>query len=709
MAAVPSPPTPTSSPAPLPSPLPPSASASASNPTPAPLIMPSAIKKEEPDSELSRVLKFLQENQLGDAAEKVKRAFATSSPSTASSSSAATGIKTEPATPNVGSQPNNVLASYESEGDPRLYERVYHDLVEFVHNSLDLYRHELALILYPVFVHMYLELIYNSHESTGKDFLDRFSVIQETFFQEDIKKLSFISKKEHMAGSELMENFQTSQFTVRMSRDTYSQLRQQKKYMSEKKYTILWNIIQEHLYLDVYEGIARNKGQIVSTAGGVVGEANRQANRTKIFHGLPKEPDLANYLSVAAESEDPGEEGDKAKKKKAKKDLSFLRKQRNDPNAPSANRMPFPELKDGDKIEKAKKYRELQKRLRLTNESLPSACFYTVLNAKESVTAVELSDDSTLIALGFANASVQVWSLLPYKLKPLKPAETLMDIDQDADDVFHRMMDDNKGEAFKEFLGHSGPVYGLSFDPNKDFLISCSEDGSIRLWSLQTWTCIVNFRGHMSPVWQVLFSPLGYYFASCGHDKTARLWSTEQSQSLRIFAGHFSDVDCIAFHPNGNYVASGSSDRSVRLWDCVTGACVRLMTGHKKSISCVQFSVDGRFLVTGGEDRRILVWDVVYGHLLGDFESHGKRIIALGFSRGGSTLASASFDNSIKLWNFEKFTSELNLEEVNVTHNPNVDKDSKRLHMATFYTKDTGIAGLHFTRRNLLIGVGAFH
>ena len=52
------------------------------------------------------------------------------------------------------------------------------------------------------------------------------------FLQEDIKKLSYITKREHMRGSELMENFRTSQFTVRMSRDTYTQLRQQKKFMS---------------------------------------------------------------------------------------------------------------------------------------------------------------------------------------------------------------------------------------------------------------------------------------------------------------------------------------------------------------------------------------------------------------------------------------------------------------------------------------------
>ena len=50
--------------------------------------------------------------------------------------------------------------------------------------------------------------------------------------------------------------------------------------------------------MDVYEGIARNKSQISATAGGMIGEANRQANRSKVYYGLPKEPGKADsYFS----------------------------------------------------------------------------------------------------------------------------------------------------------------------------------------------------------------------------------------------------------------------------------------------------------------------------------------------------------------------------------------------------------------------------
>ncbi len=308
-----------------------------------------------------------------------------------------------------------MLSSYKSEGDPSLYSVVYNDLTRFIEGSLDIYRHELALILYPVFVHMYLELVYNGHEEAAKEFIANFGPRQESFYQEDIKKLSYITKREHMRGSELMENFRTSQFTVRMSRDTYTQLRQQKKSLSERKHAVLWNIIQEHLYLDVYEGIARNRSQINATAGGMTGEANRQANRAKIFYGLPREPDLSAFF-VDDDSEDEAQDNkdgiDKPKKKKPKKDPLQLRKQRTDPNAPNSSRMPLPELRDVDKAERAKALREIARRQQLSAETLPSIVHYTVLNSSSLVCAVDITDDSSMVALGFADSSVKVCLLI---------------------------------------------------------------------------------------------------------------------------------------------------------------------------------------------------------------------------------------------------------------------------------------------------------
>lgn len=67
-------------------------------------------------------------------------------------------------------------------------------------------------------------------------------------------------------------------------------------------------------------------------------------NRTKIYYGLLKEPDI--QLSVVEEEEDgdAGDGAEKPKKKKPKKDHLLNKKAKSDPNAPPTNRLPLPDL-----------------------------------------------------------------------------------------------------------------------------------------------------------------------------------------------------------------------------------------------------------------------------------------------------------------------------------------------------------------------------
>lgn len=597
---------------------------------------------------------------------------------------------------------SSVLSTYKSEGDPDIYEDTYTCFKRFIEASLDSYRHELAMVLYPAFVHMYLELVYNEHEKQAIKFMERFGPEQEEYYQEDVKRLSCLTKKDHMKGNEFMDNFRSGQFTVRMSRDTYNFL---KRYLQDKKNTVLQNIVQEHLYLDVYEGIARVKAQLDATAGAFLGEAARQANKVKVYYGLLKEPELHIPLD---EDDEGGEADDKPKKKKPKKDPLLSKKARNDPNAPPNSRIPLPELRDADKMDKINAMKEAIKRVRLGPECLPSICFYTFLNSYLGVTVADISEDSTLLAAGFGDSSMRVWTLTPNKLKAMRSAHELETIDKDAEDVLYRMMDDRSGVEMRVLLGHSGPVTAVSFSPDHTYLLSSSEDATIRLWSLLTWTNVVCYKGHCFPIWDVKFSPHGFYFASCGHDRTARLWSTDSYQPLRVFTGHVSDVDCVQFHHNSNYVATGSSDRTVRLWDVLTGGCVRYMTGHKGRIYCLQFSNDGRFLASAGADCKILIWDIAHGHLLAELSGHTDTIYCLCFSRDTAILASGGIDNCIKLWDFARLIDEIDLEDLNISHAPTVRTNCEGLLLGSYPTKATSVLTLHFTRRNLLLASGMY-
>ena len=65
-------------------------------------------------------------------------------------------------------------------------------------------------------------------------------------------------------------------------------------------------------------------------------------------------------------------------------------------------------------------------------------------------------------------------------------------------------------------------------------------------------------------------------------------------------------------------------------------------------------------------------------------------------------------DSTIAIWDFGNLTAESCLEDVNVTHNPDVRRDSEAVLLASYRSKSTPVLGLHFTRRNLLLAIGPF-
>ncbi|KAF4791468.1 Transcription initiation factor TFIID subunit 5 [Turdus rufiventris] len=542
-----------------------------------------------------------------------------------------------------------VLSAYNQQGDPTLYEEYYSGLKHFIECSLDCHRAELSQLFYPLFVHMYLELVYNQHESEAKSFFERFHGDQECYYQDDLRVLSSLTKKEHMKGNETMLDFRTSKFVLRISRDSYQLL---KRHLQEKQNNQIWNIVQEHLYIDIFDGMPRSKQQIDAMVGSLAGEAKREANKAKVFFGLLKEPEFDVPLDDEDE-EGENEEG-KPKKKKPKKDNVGSKSKKQDPNAPPQNRIPLPELKDSDKLDKVMNMKEAARRVRLGPECLPSICFYTFLNAYQGLTAVDITDDSSMIVGGFADSTVRVWSVTPKKLRSVKTAADLSLIDKESDDVLERIMDEKTASELKILYGHSGPVYGTSFSPDS-------------------------------------------------------LWATDHYQPLRIFAGHLADVTCTRFHPNSNYIATGSADRTIRLWDVLNGNCVRIFTGHKGPIHSLAFSPNGRFLATGATDGRVLLWDIGHGLMVGELKGHTDTVYALRFSRDGEILASGSMDNTVRLWDAVKAFEDLETDDfTTATGHINLPENSQDLLLGTYMTKSTPVVHLHFTRRNLLLAAGAY-
>ena len=54
----------------------------------------------------------------------------------------------------------------------------------------------------------------------------------------------------------------------------------------------------------------------------------------------------------------------------------------------------------------------------------------------------DICEDSTLLATGYDDSVVRIWSLTPKKLRTLKSVNELAKIDKEADDVLERIMNE---------------------------------------------------------------------------------------------------------------------------------------------------------------------------------------------------------------------------------------------------------------------------
>jgi tetratricopeptide (TPR) repeat protein len=100
-------------------------------------------------------------------------------------------------------------------------------------------------------------------------------------------------------------------------------------------------------------------------------------------------------------------------------------------------------------------------------------------------------------------------------------------------------------------------------------LAAGDDEGTLRLWNVETGQLKVSFKGHTLAIRSVAFSPDDKTLLSGSADRTARLWDVVTGQELLVLKGHKSPVMLVAFAPDGKRVATASG-AEVKLWLAAT-------------------------------------------------------------------------------------------------------------------------------------------
>ncbi|KAI8850219.1 WD40-repeat-containing domain protein [Chytridium lagenaria] len=575
----------------------------------------------------------------------------------------------------------NFILNETDTNNPEVYSESYGRLRTWIEGSLDTYKIEMKRVLYPVFVHAYLDLVQKGSREQAQLFFNSYRMDHAETQGQDIARLASITEPSHVETNDLAQRFLNNRYNLKLSHYSFGLLL---AFLQENNFTLLTGLINKHLAVKKVDSTASSADEDIGIGGHFHADYSSVNEQQVLLGKLPDDPWLVKEVSTALHN-------DSFETSSSREELMKNLSAEPAADSPSRDSIPLPYSKFTDVSRAVESLKELRNRVRLSGSILPSICSYTFHNTYNTMNCVSVSDDSKICCVGTSDSFIRVWNLTGIKLRSVRIS---------SDGNVHR---DEFGSDSKRLVGHSGPVYGLSVSKDNKFLVSASEDKTVRLWSLDTFMNVVVYKGHNYPVWDVDFSKEGNYFATCSHDRTARLWSTDTINPLRIFVGHNSDVDTVRFHPNSNYIATGASDGQTRLWEINKGSCVRMLNGQHSPITALCFSPDGHMLATGNEDGTIRVWDLGMGKVIKRLKGHEHSIYSVSFSRDGSQLASGGADNTVRIWDIKGDGGDpdgsISLPGREGALCPPI---------GTFPTKRTPIMKVHYMRTNVLLALGPF-
>lgn len=276
------------------------------------------------------------------------------------------------------------------------------------------------------------------------------------------------------------------------------------------------------------------------------------------------------------------------------------------------------------------------------------------------------------------------------------------------DDQIIRLWNMEADNCWNELPGHIGRVWSLSFyreQSGKLYLISGSDDRTVKCWDLEDRKCVWTSESHTSWVRTVCASPTNCLVLSGGDDKVIRAHQMSKTSSPEVqeywaFPTLHNDwILSLAVSPNGNFVVSGSDDGTAHVWDINLGKAIHTFKQHRSAIRAVAISPDGQWIATGSKDKTIrlfalddpeyrehsssplvapeghdgwvrclafhptepilasggydqkaILWSIVTGQPLQVLRGHDEAVVSVDFNPQGSILATGSEDETIRLW-----------------------------------------------------------
>ncbi|OIW28999.1 WD40 repeat-like protein [Coniochaeta ligniaria NRRL 30616] len=200
-------------------------------------------------------------------------------------------------------------------------------------------------------------------------------------------------------------------------------------------------------------------------------------------------------------------------------------------------------------------------------------------------------------------------------------------------------------------------VNRLCISPDKRFLAAAGHH-NVKLFDIRSTNPapLLVFEGHAGNVTGVAFHCEGKWMVTSSEDGSVRIWETRTGTIQRTYL-HGAPVNDVVIHPNQGEIISCDRAGTVKVWDLAENTCSHsLEPDGDVSMSSVTVASDGSLLCAANNTGKVFVWALtqLYDRTqlipITQFTAHNEYITRILLSPDVKKLATCSADHTAKIW-----------------------------------------------------------